>query len=437
MDKKTAHRPLHYAWIIFGVTFLTLIVTAGIRSTPSVLLVPLEQEFGWNRATVSIAVSLGLVMFGLCGPFAAALMERFGVRRVMLIALSINATSAALTTFMRESWQLDLLWGLAVGTATGATATVLSATVANRWFVKRRGLVLGLLTASNATGQLIFLPLLASLATGINWRAASWATSIAALLLIPLVGLLMRNWPRDVGLKPYGASPNSADVIQTRRNPLKTALTVLVIGFRSPNFWLLAGSFFICGATTNGLIGTHLIPAAMDHGIAEVTAAGLLASIGLFDILGTTLSGWLTDRWDSRKLLCWYYTLRGLSLLFLPYALGSSFFTLLVFIIFYGLDWVATVPPTVRLTTDLFGRENGSIMFGWIMASHQLGAAFAAFVAGALYSWLGDYQVAFMSAGLLALIAAGLVIRIGRRPTPETDKAFSARSLEAEASAGS
>ncbi|MEI6045847.1 MAG: MFS transporter [Chloroflexota bacterium] len=434
MTKKTAHASLHYAWIIFGVTFLTLIVTAGIRSTPTVLLMPLEEEFGWSRATVSFAVSIGLVMFGLCGPFAAALMERFGVRRVMVIALSINTTAAALTTFMREAWQLDLLWGLAVGTATGATATVLSATVANRWFVKRRGLVLGLLTASNATGQLIFLPLLAALATGLNWRAASWATSLAALLLIPIVGLLMRNWPRDVGLKPYGASPDSPDLIQTRRNPIKTALTMLVIGFRSPNFWLLAGSFFICGATTNGLIGTHLIPAAMDHGIAEVTAAELLAAIGLFDILGTTVSGWLTDRWDSRKLLCWYYTLRGLSLLFLPYALGSSFSTLLVFIVFYGLDWVATVPPTVRLTTDLFGRENGSIMFGWIMASHQLGAAFAASGAGLIYSWLGDYQVAFISAGLLALVAAGLVIRIGHGPKPEP---FPALAVEAEVGADS
>ena len=437
MLKQKAPRSFHYAWIIFGVTFLTLITTAGIRSTPGVLLVPLENEFGWSRATLSLAVSINLIMFGLFGPFAVAFMERFGLRRVMLIALSITTVSTALTTFMTEPWQLDLLWGLAVGSATGATATVLSATVTNRWFVKRRGLVLGILTASNATGQLIFLPLLATLATGWNWRAASWATSIAALILIPIVAILMRNWPRDVGLKAYGADPNSDEQIQPRRNPVRTALSILFMGFRSSNFWLLAGSFFICGATTNGLIGTHLIPAAMDHGIAEVTAAGLLASIGVFDILGTTVSGWLSDRWDNRKLLCWYYSLRGLSLLFLPYALGSSFFTLLAFIIFYGLDWVATVPPTVRLTTDIFGRANGSIMFGWIMASHQLGAAFAAFGAGALYTWLGDYQVAFTSAGLLALIAAGLVIRIGRRPTPAEEKGQPVLKIEAEATTGS
>jgi len=421
MLKRVSGGRLHYAWIIFGVTFLVLITTAGIRSTPGVLLVPLGKEFGWDRATVSLAVSLGLVMFGLCGPFAAALMERFGVRRIMLIALTTNVCATALTTFIQAPWQLDLLWGVAVGLATGATATVLSAVVANRWFVKRRGLVVGLLTASNATGQLIFLPLLAALATGINWRAASWATCIAALILIPIVAVLMRNWPRDVGLKPLGAEPDSEDNFQMRRNPMRTAINTLFIGFRSSQFWLLAGSFFICGATTNGLIGTHLIPAAMDHGITEVTAAGLLASIGVFDIFGTTLSGWLSDRWDNRKLLAWYYSLRGLSLLFLPYALGSSFFGLLAFIIFYGLDWVATVPPTVRLTTDNFGRVNGPIMFGWIMAAHQLGAAFAAFTAGALYSWLGDYQVAFMSAGLLALIAAGLVIRIDR-PKSDAEK---------------
>jgi sugar phosphate permease len=288
--------------------------------------------------------------------------------------------------------------------------------VASRWFVRRRGLVVGLLSATTATGQLVFLPLLAWLATTYGWRWSSITVAAVALLICPLAVLLLRNAPADVGLRPYGAT--EADLPEPRRSgALSSAFDGLRMGVRSRDFWLLAGSFCICGATTNGLIGTHLIPAAMDHGLPEVTAAGLLASVGVFDLIGTTVSGWLTDRWDARWLLCWYYGLRGLSLLFLPYAFGGQNFGLILFIVFYGLDWVATVPPTVALTSDTFGRQNVGIVYGWIFASHQLGAALAASGAGVLRTWLGDYQVAFMSAGVLALIAAGLVIRISR-PAP-------------------
>jgi MFS family permease len=413
MPPKTDRGGLHYGWIVAGVTFVTLLVTAGIRSTPGVLIVPLEQEFGWNRAIVSLAVSINLFVFGLAGPFAAATVERFGIRTVLLSAMGIACVAIGLTPFMQAAWQLYLLWGLFVGLAMGS-GTGLAAIVANRWFIKRRGLVVGLLTASNATGQLVFLPLLATLVTSLGWRAGTLTTAGAALLLIPIVALLMRDRPRDKGLKPYGADETYEEPPKLAGNPFVNAVKALRHGLQSRDFLLLAGSFFICGATTNGLIGTHLIPAAMEHDIPEVTAAGLLATIGVFDIFGTTISGWLTDRWDSRWLLCWYYSLRGLSLLFLPYALGSSFFTLALFIVFYGLDWVATVPPTVRLTADVFGKAQVGIYFAWIMAAHQLGASVAAFGAGAIYSWLGSYQVSFWSAGLLCLIAAGLVIRIGR-----------------------
>ncbi|HZR41258.1 MAG TPA: MFS transporter, partial [Ktedonobacteraceae bacterium] len=305
-------------------------------------------------------------------------------------------------------------WGGAVGLASGALTTVFAAIVANRWFVKRRGLVMGILTASNAAGQLVFLPLLAWLAVTSGWRASALATAGAALVIIPLVVLLFRERPQQIGLRPYGASPEENETVQEATNPLTAAFSGLLLGLRSTNFWLLAGSFFICGATTNGLINTHLIPAAMDHGIPEVTAASMLALIGVFDLIGTTVSGWLSDRLNNRWLLCWYYGLRGLSLLLLPYALGSSYLSLIVFIVFYGLDWVATVPPTSRLTADLFGKENVGVVFGWIVAAHQLGAATAAFSAGVLRTILGSYQVSFLSAGILSLIAAGMVIRIGR-----------------------
>ena len=403
---------LHYAWIVAGVTFVTLLAAAGTRATPGILIVPLQHEFGWNRAEISAAVSINLVLFGLIGPFAAAFMARFGIRRVVLAALLTIGIGVALTSTMTSLWQLYLLWGLVVGVGAGCMASVLAAVVANRWFVARRGLVVGVLTAAGATGQLIFLPVLASEAVTVGWRWASLTVAAALVAVIPLVFVLLRDRPADVGLRAYGAT--EADPPAATGNPFATAIRGLRLAVRSGAFWLLAGSFFICGATTNGLIGTHLIPASVDHGISEVTAASLLAVIGFFDIVGTVASGWLTDRFDSRWLLFWYYGLRGLALLLLPFVLGSSFFGLIVFIVFYGLDWVATVPPTVALASSVFGKEKGPLIFGWVFASHQFGAAMAAFAAGALRTWLGDYQVTFISAGLLCLIACGLVIRIGK-----------------------
>ncbi len=395
---------LHYAWIVAAVTFITLLGASGFRSTPGVLIVPLQHEFGWSRATISLAVSINLVLFGFSGPFAAAAMERFGMRRVMLIALlAISAGSAPDRDrdagALRQLYLLAM-WGVVVRLArSGSMATVLGATVANRWFVRRRGLVLGILTASSATGQLIFLPLLAWLAVTYGWRWAAISVAIGALLVWPLVAILKRNRPEDNGLRAYGADAIDAPGAPAA-NPITAAFAGLRIGVRSRDFWFLAGSFFICGATTNGLIGTHLIPAAMDHGVPEVTAASLLAVIGVFDIIGTTASGWLTDRMDSRLLLFWYYALRGLSLLYLPYAFGHGDFGLIVFIVFYGLDWVATVPPTVALTREVFGKQNASIVFGWIFAAHQLGAAFTiAAAAGAARTWFVAISQPFCTSG--------------------------------------
>jgi MFS family permease len=410
---RVVGRRRHYAWLIVLVTFVTLITTAGFRATPGVLIVPLQDEFGWSRGTISLAISLGLLLFGLTAPFSAALMERFGVRRVMLIALVTIASGAALTTIMNAPWQLDLLWGVVVGSATGAVSVPLAATIATRWFSSRRGLVTGILTASNASGQMVFLPLLAVLATNYGWRWAALSVSAVALLLVfPIVALFVRDRPQSIGLEPYGAT-EPVPVPEPSPRPFRPAIDGLLIGVKSRTFWLLAATFFICGLSTNGLVGTHLIPAAVDHHMTAVAGASLLALMGLFDVIGTTVSGWLTDRMDPRRLLAWYYALRGLAVMALPYAFGSTA-ALVAFAVFYGLDWVATVPPTVSLTADTFGPERVGIVFGWVFASHQLGAAFAAWAAGASRGWFGSYTFAFISSGALCLLAAALSLRIGR-----------------------
>jgi len=354
------------------------------------------------------------VLYGLVGPFAAALMERFGIRRTVLVSLGLICAGVALTSQMRSSWQLVLTWGVLVGLGTGTTAMVLGATVVNRWFVQRRGAIMGMLTASTATGQMLFLPLEAHVVEHQGWRAVTLLVAAVVALLLPLVAWLVRDRPADLGLLPYGADPGTPPVEPSRQNPLANALRVLRESAHKRDFWLLAGSFFVCGATTNGLVGTHLVPACMDHGIPEVRAAGLLAVMGIFDLLGTTASGWLSDRYDSRKLLFWYYGLRGLALLWLPQAFDAQVFGLPLFAVFYGLDWIATVPPTVRLTTEAVGVRDAPIAFGWIVASHQIGAGLGALGAGVIRSTLTTYTPAWVAAGAICLLAALIVLRIGR-----------------------
>jgi MFS family permease len=412
-------RRIHYAWLVAAVALVTLVTSAGMRATTGVLIVPLQDEFGWSRATIGFAVAINLVVYGLGGPFAAAFVERYGIRRVITVAALGVATGASLSTLMTAPWQLDILWGVVNAAATGAISVPLAAIVANRWFVRRRGLVTGLLTANNAAGQLIFLPVLAFVVTHWGWRYAAGTVAVVAIVLVlPLALLVMRDRPYDLGIAPYGGTELEPPPPAASGNAFATTVRTLLDVRHSTPFWLLAGSFFICGASTNGLIGTHLIPAAMDHGYGEVAAASLLATIGVFDLVGTLASGWLTDRYDPRMLLAWYYGLRGLSLLALPYAFGAHRFGLILFVVFYGLDWVATVPPTVALTAELFGRERLGIVFGWIFASHMAGAALAAWGAGAIRTWFGGYGWAFGTSGLLCLFAVGLVAQIAR-PAPK------------------
>lgn len=423
---QAQQRRFHYAWIAAAVTFLTLLTAAGARATPGIILVPFGNEFQWSRATVSSIVSITIGLYGLIGPFAAALYQRFGLRRTMTVAVLLLSLGYGLSVFATQYWEFVVLWGVVVGGGSGMAATVLGAAVANRWFTARRGLVMGMLTASTATGGLVFLPSLAHAVTAYGWRAAPIIVAVVTLAITPIVWWWMRDDPRDVGALAYGETPDGArerHAIEARQaerrlNPALHAVQVLGEAVRVRDFWLLAGSFFVCGASTNGLIGTHLVAAAFDCGIPEVKAASLLAMMGVFDLLGTTASGWLSDRVNGRYLLFGYYGLRGLSLMFLPHALLGPAAGLGVFAVFYGLDWIATVPPTVRLTADVFGREDATIVFGWVVAAHQLGAAFAAFTAGAIRTHYGTYAPAFIGAGALCVIAAFGVLPVARRQVP-------------------
>jgi sugar phosphate permease len=406
---------VHYAWVVAFVTFLALISSAGIRATATVMVLPLEHDFGWDRATVALSLSINLLLYGVCGPFAGALMSRFGVRRVMLAGLLTLSVATGLSVFMAQLWQMVGLWGVMVGLGSGSMALVLGATVATRWFAKRRGLVTGIFAASAATGSLVFLPLQAAIIESAGWRVAVLIVSLVALCVAFLVALFMRDDPYNVGLEPYGAEGAPRAPVQIKGNPFTLAVDTLFQSARVRDFWLLAGSFAICGATTVGLISVHLIPASVEHGFDEVMAAGMLATMGAFDLVGTTFSGWLTDRIDPRKLLVWYYTLRGIALLFLPAAYGAGVPALAAFVVFYGLDWVATVPPTVRLVADRFGKERVGPVFGWVFAAHQFGGSFAAISAGVVHTWLGDYLVAFMTAGALCLLASGLILSLTRK----------------------
>jgi predicted MFS family arabinose efflux permease len=419
LSARFARYGIHYGWVVAATTFLAMLATAGALGAPGVMIVPLQQEFGWQTSEISSALAVRLVLFGLMGPFAAAFMNHFGIRRVVGSALLMIMAGLLGSFAMDEVWQLVLLWGVIVGIGTGMTALVLGATVATRWFSKRRGLVVGLMTASNATGQLVFLPLLAELTDRVGWRLALCLVLGMILLAMVLVMLLMRDRPADLGLAPYGdLHPEPAPA---ERRGLATLLLSPLVALRdaasSHTFWVLFGTFFICGVSTNGLIQTHWITLCGDYGLAPVGAAGILALIGLFDFVGTILSGWLSDRYDNRWLLFWYYGLRGLSLLFLPLT-GFSFYGLSLFAVFYGLDWVATVPPTVRLAAERFGRERANLVFGWIFTGHQLGAATAAYGGGAARDGFASYLPALYAAGALCLLASLLVLTMRPQSLP-------------------
>ncbi|MDR7034133.1 MFS transporter [Mesorhizobium sp. BE184] len=412
-----------YAFVVVGVIFVALLIAAGLRSAPAVMMVPLENSFGWSRGVVSFAAAVGIFLYGLTGPFAAALMERIGLRKTLIAAFVLMSGATALSQFMTQSWQLVLTWGVFSGIGSGAVATVLGATIVNRWFKTNRGLVMGLMSASAATGLLVFLPLLAALAQSGGWRPVATAISIATACLIPLIWLLVPERPSSIGLVRFGADADDVPPVSpaSQGNFIAHTLGTLRRAAGTRVFWYLFATFFICGFTTNGLVGTHLIAFCGDMGIGEVQAAGLLSLMGIFDLIGTTLSGWLTDRYDPRKLLGIYYAIRGLSLIYLPYS-GFSALSLIIFAVFYGLDWIATVPPTLRLANEAFGDRSGPLVFGWIVAGHQVGAATAAFFGGTMREIAGNYELAFLIAGMTGIIAACISLLINTsRPAFEPE----------------
>jgi len=413
-----AKQKIHPGWIAVTVTFFTLMASAGYRSAPSVLIVPLEEAFGWSRSQISFAVSINVLLFGLVAPFAAALMERFTVRKVVMSALALVSLSATSTIFMTQPWHLWLLWGLGVGVGAGSMALVFAATIANRWFIARKGIVIGALTAATASGQLVFLPLLSHFAITYGWKSVSLTVGGASALIIPFIFLFLKERPELLGLTPYGAPDGWQPPLPNEMSAGKIAIDTLMKSSQSRDFWILFGTFLVCGLSTNGLIGTHFIPAAHDHGMVETVAASLLALVGLFDVIGTIFSGWLTDRMDPRKLLFFYYGLRGLSLFLLPSILFSTLHpSTLVFIIFYGLDWVATVPPTIMLCRAILGPQRATVVYGWVFVGHQIGASVAAIGAALLRVKLGDYALAFYISAAMCLVASVAVLQIGKGTT--------------------
>jgi sugar phosphate permease len=399
----------YYGWIVVGTTALTLLVSAGVRSAPGVFLNTLNADMGWSLAAISFAVSIGLLLFGLAAPLSGWLIDRFGPRLVMLGGIVLICASMAASARMTSLWQLNLFWGALSGIGTGVAGSVLGAAVATRWFVARRGLVIGIFGASTSAGQLIFVPLLAWLENAVGWRTSVMTLAGAAVLLLAPVLLLMRDDPVSLGIQPYGGQAAEPSTVAR-----VAAGGIMRRALRVPEFWLLAGSFFICGATSNGLIGTHLIAHAHDHGITKGTAAGMLALMGTMNFVGTITSGWLTDRYNPRFLLACYYGFRGLSLLVLPFATNLGGLT--VFAILFGLDYIATVPPTTALVADIFGRKNVGVVFGWVFCAHQIGAALAAWLGGLARELTGVYGVAFIAAAALAVTASLLSLRIGRAP---------------------
>ncbi|TFW14915.1 MFS transporter [Duganella callida] len=421
-------RGWHFSWVIVALTFLTALSSSAALGLPGALIQPLSKEFGWNVEEISSALAVRFALFGLMGPFAAILMERFGVRNVVVTALTLVAAGMALATRMTQFWHLVLFWGIMLGIGSGMTALVLSAVVSNRWFETHRGLVVGLLTASSATGQLIFLPVGAWMIEHFGWRLAVLPVFASCAVVAIAVYLLMRNRPGDVGLTPFGAAPGTPVVAgaPAMHVTLATPFRILAEASRSRVFWILAATFFICGLSTNGLIQTHFISLCGDAGLGPVPAASVLAMMGAFDLVGTIGSGWLSDRYDNRKLLLMYYGLRGLSLLWLPYS-EFTLYGLSLFAMFYGLDWIATVPPTVRLTGASFGKEKAGMVFGWIFSAHQLGAAVAAFGAGRIRTLLLTYNPALFAAGAACLIAAAMVLMI-RKPATSAAAAPTAKA---------
>jgi len=407
-DEPTRPRRIHPAWIVTGITCLALLAVAGVRSSFGVFVHPLQHEFGWDRATISWAAVLSMILYGALGPLAGRLSDRHGPKVVLVASLLLVGVGVLASSTISRLWQFHLYYGVLTSLGAGGAAMVTAAAMTSRWFATRRALVMGLAGAAVSAGQLLVLPFAQQIEIWYGWR---WSFAVMGALLLaavlPATALVFRNEPAEVGARPYGwtevqASPASvADA--ARSTPLGMAV-------RHPGFWLLAGSFFVCGYTSTGLIGVHLIPHAVDHGFPKMAASSAMGLMGAMNVVGTTLSGYICDRYGKRVPLALYYFLRGLSLFFLPAVTDLT--ELNLFAIVFGLNYISTVPPTSMLTADLFGRRSVGMLFGWIFLAHQIGAGLASYVGGFVYDHTGTYDLAFLSAGVLGILAAGMVLAI-------------------------
>jgi len=407
---------VHYGWVMAALCFFNMICSSAAITLPGLLIVPLTGEFGWSKSDVSGAIAVMFVMFACMAPFSGALMLRYGVVRVVTVSASLGAAGLLGIMLGSARWHLFVTVGLLLGTAAGMVGLALAATVASRWFVARRGLVVGILTAAFAAGQLIFLPLAAWLSTTYGWRIAIVPALIGSAISVILFTLFARDWPADVALPPYGENRIAPPPAAAAGGAVSLSLATLREAAAIPIFWVLAATFFICGLSSNGIVQQHFIPFCADNNIGAVTAASYLALMGTFNFAGTIASGWLSDRFDNRLLLAIYYGFRGLSLIWLPFS-DFSVFALTLWAVFFGLDFIATVPPTVRLAGQFFGAAKGPVLFGWIFAAHQFGAAFAAYASGVTRDSVLSYLPAFVAAGLACLVAVALLGLI-REPRP-------------------
>src|SRR3984957_7508940 len=389
LARNLAPRGIHYGWVMVALTLCFVICSSAVMSIPGILLVPLSKESGWSIGELSGPLGLRMALFGIIAPFAGALMLRYGPRNVVSASAALLILGIVLAMTTRTKWQLWLSFGTILGIAPGLTALALTTTIATRWFTERRGLVLGLMGAGTATGQLIFLTPAAWLTEHYGWRMSLAPSAVMVGLVAIAFYLFPTDRPSDVELPPYGEDVVLANPPVPHGNAFALSLAALRTASSSIVFWVMAFTFFVCGVSSFGLM-PHFVTLCGDFGIVPLIATSLLALIGICDMVGTIGSGWLSDRFDNRWLLGIYYGFRGLSLIWFPFC-GFSIFGLTIFPVFYGPGFIATIPPTVRLTAREFGREQAPLVFGWIFAAHQLGAGVMAVAVGQTRDVLSSY----------------------------------------------
>jgi sugar phosphate permease len=412
--RAMAARGIHYGWLMAGLVFLAGLCESAAMSVPSVLLTPMSNDLGWSISELAGPLGLRVALFGLVAPFAGGLILLYGPRAVLVASAALLIAGLVLVITMKAKWELWLGLGVLMGLAPGLTAIAMAATIATRWFTAQRGLVLGILSAASATGQLIFLPPAAWITETYGWRAALLPFVLLNGALAVLFILFSRDRPADVGLPPFGEDTVLPGPPEPSGNVFAVSFDALLSASGSLLFWVVTFAFFICGVSSIGLM-PHFVTFCGDFGVSPIFSASMLAAIGVFDFIGTIGSGWLSDRFDNRWLLACYYGFRGLSLIWLPFS-GFSLFGLSMFAMLFGLDFVATVPPSVRLTAQEFGRERAPVVFGWCFAAHQLGAGAMAFAAGLSRDALATYIPAFLAAGALCIVAAMSFYLLRNRP---------------------